>query len=102
MKFRCGKPPELDIQWSRELSNSLLVSAPLITDVDADGQPDVVVATFDGDVHVIEGSDGVPKAGSQWPARIPHSTVHASPLQVSHVGQNSCGYWKTKYITFFV
>lgn len=73
--------------WSRELSSSPYAASPLIADIDADGQLDVAVASFTGDVHVVRGSDSQHIAGSYWPLRLADVSVHSSPLQVCKTSQ---------------
>lgn len=68
--------------WSREISTAPIASTPLIADVDADGDLDIVATSFSGSVHVVQAKDGLPKQTSQWPYRLNHATIHAGPLQV--------------------
>jgi len=70
------------VAWSRELSSSPFAAAPLIADIDADGELDVAVTSFTGDIHIVRGSDSQHVAGSYWPVKLTDVSVHSSPLQV--------------------
>lgn len=74
--------PDLALAWSREISTAPIASTPLIADVDADGDLDIVATSFSGSVHVVKAKDGLAKQTSQWPYRLNHATIHAGPLQV--------------------
>ena len=69
--------------WSRELSSGPFAAAPLIADINADGELDVAVSSFTGDVHIIRASDSQHETGSHWPLRLTDTSVHSSPLQVT-------------------
>lgn len=73
--------PDLALAWSREISTAPIASTPLIADVDADGDLDIVATSFSGSVHVVQAKDGLAKQTSQWPCRLNHATIHAGPLQ---------------------
>jgi len=79
------------VAWSRELSSGTFAASPVIADVDADGQLDVAVASFTGDVDVIRGSDSEHKRSAHWPLRLNDATVHASPLQVCRLSTRDGG-----------
>lgn len=72
----------MTLAWSRELSTAPIASTPLIADVDADGQLDIVTTSFFGSIHVVQAKDGLVKQSSQWPYRLNHAAIHAGPLQV--------------------
>ena len=73
---------DLEVLWSRELGHAPFAAAPLIADIDADGQLDIVAAPFSEEVTVLRGSDGSNLPGSKWPYHLVDITVHASPLLV--------------------
>ena len=72
----------MTIGWTYEVSSGPLVSTPLIADVDLDGDLDIAVASFAGEVDVIRSKDGQRIAGSLWPYRLVQGSFFASPLQV--------------------
>ncbi|ELT95035.1 hypothetical protein CAPTEDRAFT_206740 [Capitella teleta] len=72
---------DLSIIWSRELSSAPFAASPLIADIDADGDLDIVSASYAGDIHAIHGRNGRDMEEGQWSTKIPHSTVLSSPLQ---------------------
>ena len=82
--YRCG--PDLSVLWSREVSHVPFAAAPLLADINADGQVDIVVASFTGEIHVLHEEAGQLAEALGWPHKIQLSTVHATPLQV----QNAC------------
>ena len=59
------------------------MASPLIADVDADGELDVIAAPFRETLTVLNGATGKVLSGTQWPQSQTHSTVFASPLLVS-------------------
>ncbi|KAK2150001.1 hypothetical protein LSH36_427g01033 [Paralvinella palmiformis] len=76
--------PGFHIEWTRELSTSPIAATSLITDINADGELDVITATFAGDIHVLRASDGKSLPGTDWPYRLLQSTIHASPIQYDY------------------
>jgi len=56
---------------------------PLITDIDIDGELDIAVTSFLGQVDVVRAKDGQHQPGFFWPYRLSHGSFYASPLQVS-------------------
>ncbi|XP_032219619.2 protein DEFECTIVE IN EXINE FORMATION 1 [Nematostella vectensis] len=68
----------LNQAWLSEAGTAPIVSSPLIVDVNGDNIKDVAVATFDGQVSVIDGSTGLCLSG--WPITIAGSNFHAAPL----------------------
>ncbi len=65
------------------MGHSPFAAAPLIADVDADGQLDVVAAPFLDEVSVLRGRDGRTLSASKWPFVFVDVTTHSSPLAVS-------------------
>ena len=69
-------PLDVELLWMAEAS-SAVYATPLITDLYADGTPDVVVPSFSHYVDVLEAPSGARALG--WPA-FHSSAAHASPL----------------------
>jgi len=79
----------VSVAWSRNVGVAPFASAPLIADVDADGELDVIATTFAGEVHVLRAPDGRRKdsrsgvhTNEGWPYRLNYGSFYASPLQV--------------------
>lgn len=60
-----------------DVAREAITSSPAVDDIDGDGEPEIVVATWPGTIYVI-GADGKSKPG--WPKRLPD--VPSCPLDV--------------------
>lgn len=80
LSFRCFT--DFKIEWSRELGSSPFVGMPVITDVNGDGSLDIVAVSFSGEVHVVQAHNGQQLLKANWPFKLAHTSVLASPLQV--------------------
>lgn len=78
--YRCI--PDVSVAWSHELSSGPIASAPLIAHIDTDGELDIAVTSFPGQVDVVRAKDGQRHPGSFWPYRLHRGSFYASPLQV--------------------
>ena len=76
--------------WTRELGHSPFAAAPLISDIDADGQLDVIAAPFLDEVTVLRGQDGSTLQGTKWPHTFVDVSTHSSPLMVNIKCSNMC------------
>jgi hypothetical protein len=70
------------VAWSHELSSGPFASTPLISDIDIDGELDVAVTSFSGEIDVVRAKDGQRQTGFLWPYRLLTGSFYASPLQV--------------------
>ncbi|XP_072181524.1 uncharacterized protein [Diadema setosum] len=71
---------DVDVIQSYHVGNSPIISSPLVADIDANGHPDIVIATFDGTISIVEGGNLKPHSGSHWPNHFTNSTIHARPI----------------------
>ena len=78
--YRCGY--YLTTLWTAELAHAPFASAPLISDVNADGKLDIVAAPFSESLHLLDAETGHTLASSKWPALNLEMSTHASPIQV--------------------
>ncbi len=74
-----------------DLAREAIVNAPAIGDLDGDGKPEIVIATWAGTIYVI-GNDGAVKAG--WPKRLPE--VPSCPLDPAAPKVEPCMDTKTR------
>ena len=78
--FRCGY--NLMRLWTTEIAHSPFTAAPLIADVDADGQLDIVAAPLSEAQTVVSAETGKSIPNTKWPTQKLDSSVFSSPLQV--------------------
>ena len=69
--------------WTAEIAHSPFAAAPLIADVDADGQLDIVAAPLSESHSVVVAETGRTLPNSGWPAQKLDSSFFSSPLQVN-------------------
>ena len=81
--YRCEY--DLNVLWTRELGHSPFAAAPLITDINADGQLNVIAASFLDEVTVLQGQDGSTLKGTRWPHTFVDVSTHSSPLTVKRL-----------------
>ena len=75
--------------WTTEVAHSPFTAAPLITDIDADGQLDIVAAPLSDAQTVISAETGKTLPNTKWPTQKLDSSIFSSPLQVCNVGLGS-------------
>ena len=73
--------------WTTEVAHSPFTAAPLITDVDADGQLDIIAAPLSEAQTVVLAETGKTLPNTKWPTQKLDSSIFSSPLQV---GRRSC------------
>lgn len=73
---------DIKVRWSRSVGHTPFAGAPLITDINGDGQMDIVAATFSDEVMVLQGNDGHPLPNARWPFQLVDTAVYASPILV--------------------
>ena len=83
--YRCLT--DLRVEWSREVGTSAFVGTPIITDINGDGELDIVATSFAGEIHAIQGMNGQPLSRTHWPFKLAHSSVQSSPIKVSSNAQ---------------
>ena len=71
------------------MAHSPFTAAPLITDIDADGQLDIVAAPLSDAQTVISAETGKTLPNTKWPTQKLDSSIFSSPLQVCNVGLGS-------------
>ncbi|ESO96510.1 hypothetical protein LOTGIDRAFT_159926 [Lottia gigantea] len=78
----------LQTLWHTEISHTPFSSAPLIADVDADGELDIVVSPFSEVFNVVRGETGRTLVGEKfrWPVQNLNDSVHSSPIQFDYNG----------------
>ena len=75
--------------WTTEIAHSPFTAAPLIADVDADGQLDIVAAPLSEAQTVVSAETGKTLPNTKWPTQKLDSSVFSSPLQVYSVSPSS-------------
>ena len=68
--------------WTTEIAHSPFTAAPLIADVDADGQLDIVAAPLSEAQTVVSAETGKTLLNTKWPTQKLDSSVFSGPLQV--------------------
>ncbi|XP_038075414.1 protein DEFECTIVE IN EXINE FORMATION 1-like [Patiria miniata] len=71
---------DVNVAWTSEISNNLIVSSPLVADINADNKLDIISPAFTEEVVGLDGDRGQNLLGSNWPASFHGSSFHASPL----------------------
>ncbi|XP_033626702.1 protein DEFECTIVE IN EXINE FORMATION 1-like isoform X2 [Asterias rubens] len=94
---------DLDVVWTREISNSLIAVSPLVADINADKFLDIISPAFNEEVAVLQGVKGQNLPGSNWPASLPGSSYHASPLMydINSNGQDDVAVFSSDGEIFF-
>ena len=69
---------ELKLSWTVSISDSAVVSAPLLAKLNKNDKNDLVVTTLDGSVSVIDLATG--QEASQWPLHFPEESFYSGPL----------------------
>lgn len=74
--FTCHK--DLKLNWTTSISDSPVVSAPLLVKLNNAESSQLVVATYDGSVSIVNTASG--EEDVQWPVRFPDKAFLAGPL----------------------
>lgn len=69
---------ELKLNWTVTISDSPVVSSPLLVPSKNGGSHQLIVATHDGSVSIVNTASG--EEDSQWPVHFPEKTFFAGPL----------------------
>ncbi|XP_028409907.1 protein DEFECTIVE IN EXINE FORMATION 1-like [Dendronephthya gigantea] len=69
---------ELKLNWTISVSNSAVISQPLLAKLNNANEYDIIVSTLDGSVSVIDANTG--QEGPQWPVYLPEESFYAGPL----------------------
>ena len=70
----------LETVWQSDAGSSPVVSSPLVADFNGDNVKDVLVASFNGQVSVVDGRSGHNLPA--WPVTLPGKLLFAAPLMV--------------------
>ena len=70
----------LETVWQSDVGSSPVVSSSLVADFNGDNVKDVLVASFNGQVSVVDGRSGHNLPG--WPVTLPGKLLFAAPLLV--------------------
>lgn len=70
----------LETVWQSDVGSSPVVSSSLVADFNGDNVKDVLVASFNGQVSVVDGRSGHNLPG--WPLTLPGKLLFAAPLLV--------------------
>jgi len=70
----------LETVWQSDVGSSPVVSSLLVADFNGDNVKDVLVASFNGQVSVVDGRSGHNLPG--WPVTLPGKLLFAAPLLV--------------------
>ena len=70
----------LETVWQTDVGSSPVVSSSLVADFNGDNVKDVLVASFNGQVSVVDGRSGHNLPG--WPVSLPGKLLFAAPLLV--------------------
>ncbi|KAJ3442589.1 protein defective in exine formation [Anaeramoeba flamelloides] len=73
----CSLGIDLELLWSTELGAGVY-STPLITDLDNDGTPEIIIHTLSRFVEVLEATNGEKSPG--WPFIFSENLFHSSPI----------------------
>ena len=77
----------LETVWQSDVGSSPVVSSSLVADFNGDNVKDVLVASFNGQVTVVDGRSGHNLPG--WPVTLPGKLLFAAPLLVCERLSNS-------------
>ncbi|CAB3991901.1 Hypothetical predicted protein [Paramuricea clavata] len=69
---------ELKLNWTVSISDSAVVSLPLLAKLNKNDKHGLVVTTLDGSGSVIDPATG--EEGSQWPVHFPEESFYSGPL----------------------
>ena len=77
---------ELKLNWTVSISDSPVVSSPLLAKLGKNDKYDLIVTTLDGSLSVIDLSTG--QEGLQWPVYFPDESFYSGPLlyDINHDG----------------
>ena len=70
----------LETVWQSDVGSSPVVSSSLVADFNGDNVKDVLIASFNGQVSVVDGRTGHNLPG--WPVTLPGKLLFAAPLLV--------------------
>ena len=69
---------ELKLNWTVSISDSAVVSPPLLAKLNKNDKHDLVVTSLDGRASVIDLANG--QEGTQWPVHFPQESFYSGPL----------------------